>query len=54
MLAGQTPDNAGTPLVRGQEEGAVAKGLYGPAAAQAAPGTNALADGIKRIYLGQQ
>lgn len=49
MLAGQTPDNAGTPLVRGQEGGAVAKGLTS-ASAQAAPGTNALADGIKAVY----
>jgi len=49
MLAGQQPGTAGQPLVRGQEEGAVAKGLTS-ATAQAAPGTNALADGIKALY----
>lgn len=52
MLAGQTPGMAGTPLVRGQEEGAVAKGLNESAAAQAAPGTNALAEAIKGIHAG--
>lgn len=50
LLAGQTPGgNAGMPLVRGQEEGAVAKGLTS-AAAQAAPGTNPLAAALKGIH----
>lgn len=55
MFAGQTPGNAGTPLLgRGQAEGVVAKGLVEKsAAAQAAPGAYALAEALKGVHTGK-
>lgn len=55
MFAGQTPGNAGNPLLgRGQAEGVVAKGLDNqPATSQAAAGADDLAKALKGIHTGR-